>query len=224
MNCLQFHKGFESLDQGKLSTGQENELKAHAAVCSGCAALWESEHRLRTGLSAQTIPEPSPDFESRILGAAATGRGQSRTWALPVMGTAVAAVLAVGVFIGLQLKPDKVQDSSQMITDASAPAAPVKDTTVGASGPRTVKLAFNSRQAMEGVTLTLELPANVELAPFPGRHSVSWKVNLKEGDNVLALPLNVLFPGSGTLVAHLDDGTKRKTFRAAIDGNMEPSS
>ena len=79
-------------------------------------------------------------------------------------------------------------------------------------------------KAMDNVTLTLELPPNAELAPFPGRQTISWTVDLKQGDNVLALPINVLFPGSGKLVAHLDDGTRRKTFSTAIPGNTEPSS
>ena len=83
---------------------------------------------------------------------------------------------------------------------------------------QTVRLAFHSGQRLEGVTLTLELPPNVELAHWPGQHRLSWQVDLEAGDNVLALPLKVLFPGSGELVARLNLGQQHKSFRVEIPG------
>ncbi|WP_166266988.1 anti-sigma factor family protein [Marinobacter caseinilyticus] len=224
MNCHQFREDIEILNQDDASSGLENKLKAHAAECRECALLWQEQRQLRDLFGAQAIPEPSPDFEFRVLQAATMSQGAvgRRAWAFPAMGAAVAAILALGVYIGLHLGPNSNLETVPEI--AATSAQPGTDDAHVESGLQTVKLAFNSRQAMDGVTLTLELPANVELAPFPGRRNVSWKVNLKQGDNVLALPLNVLFPGSGTLVAHLDDGSKRKTFRTAISRNKEPSS
>ena len=133
-------------------------------------------------------------------------------------------MLALGIFIGMQVGPADT-GLPEDIADASGQTATesVSEPESGAE-LKTVRLAFNSRKAMDNVTLTLELPPNAELAPFPGRQTISWTVDLKQGDNVLALPINVLFPGSGKLVAHLDDGTRRKTFSTAIPGNMEPSS
>ncbi|MDX1755242.1 MAG: anti-sigma factor [Marinobacter sp.] len=173
------------------------------------------------------MPAPSADFESRVLAAATRGTAGGRSWQYPVVGGAVAAVLALGIFIGLQWQSG--QPGQALVADA-----PVANESVVVEAsealpdfqPReqTVKLAFHSGRALEDVTLTLELPANVELASYPGRQKLSWQVSLKEGDNVLALPLKVLFPGDGTLVAHLNDGKQQKTFRAPIHDNTEPAS
>ena len=56
-----------------------------------------------------------------------------------------------------------------------------------------------------------------------------WKVDLDKGENVVNLPLNILFSGEGDLVAHLDDGRRTKTFRTSLDraegkAAQEPSS
>jgi hypothetical protein len=227
MTCRQFHQQVDRLVFGDLPPVEQDALRAHAAFCDKCAELWETELQLRDGLAAQSIPEPTADFESRIrtkvLSGGRPGSSPARATNLkraPVWGSAIAAVLALGVFIGMQISPSEIRD--QRPTVATAPTPEAVET---ATGPelKTVRLAFNSRTAMDNVTLTLEMPPNAELAPFPGRQSISWKVNLKQGDNVLALPVNVLFAGTGKLIAHLDKGTLRKTFSTAISNTTEPS-
>lgn len=86
---------------------------------------------------------------------------------------------------------------------------------------QTVKLAFRSGQALDNVTLTLELPPNVELSPWPGRQELSWQISLDAGENVVSLPLKVLFPGRGELVARLNTGEQQKSFRVEIPGTIE---
>lgn len=227
MTCRQFHKEVDILVRGELPPAEQEALQAHASVCPDCSELWEDERRLQKGIMAQNIPAPNDDFEARVRAAALSHGAPHRSTLpkTPIWATSIAAVLALGVFIGMQIGPADVGNTTEELAKTSG-----KDTTLPASEPlstveaKTVRLAFHSRRAMENVTLTLEMPPNAELAPFPGRQTISWKVNLKEGDNVLALPINVLFPGSGELVAHLDDGTRRKTFSTVIPEHSEPSS
>ncbi|MDL0430770.1 zf-HC2 domain-containing protein [Marinobacter sp. TBZ242] len=227
MTCRQFHQRVDSLVRGELPPDEQDALQAHASRCPDCSELWEDERRLQKGIMAQTIPAPNDDFESRIRAMALSGNAPRKSGLpqAPLWASAVAAVLALGIFIGMQIGPSDPELPGNDL--AETPAAEMTDPapqTRSAPEVKTVRLAFNSRRAMENVTLTLELPPNAELVPFPGRQTISWTVDLKEGDNVLALPINVLFPGSGELVAHLDDGTRRKTFSTAIQGNTEPSS
>ncbi len=227
MTCRQFHQEVDSLVRGELPPQEQDALQAHASVCPDCSELWEGERRLQKGIMAQTIPEPNADFETRVRARALSGSAPHRSGLpkTPIWASAVAAVLALGIFIGMQIGPVDVGPTGEDLAETSDPSTTELVSSIQSSSEvRTVRLAFNSRRAMENVTLTLELPPNAELAPFPGRQTISWKVNLKEGDNVLALPINVLFPGSGELVAHLYDGTRRKTFSTAIPGSTEPSS
>lgn len=216
MNCSDFKYEVDALAAGEVSETTERAMRDHAASCSDCAMALATAMYIAEQLSGNRAPEPDEGFESRILNNATVK--QRKAGGTTIWGGAIAAALAVGVFIGSQFAGSPTTEPE--LADNTPPTA--TETT----GPRqqTVRVAFTSAQAVENVTLTLELPPNMELAPFPGRHKVSWKVNLKPGDNLLALPMNVLFPGEGTLVAHLGDGESRKTFKTDIGKLMEPSS
>jgi anti-sigma factor RsiW len=181
MTCRQFHQQVDRLVFGDLPPVEQEALRAHAAFCNKCAELWETELHLRDGLAAQSIPEPTADFESRIRTRVLSGSKASSSRAqatnlkrAPVWGSAIAAVLALGVFIGMQISPSEIRDQEPTVA-----TAPTPESVETGTGPelKTVRLAFNSRTAMDNVTLTLEMPPNAELAPFPGRQSISWKIN-----------------------------------------------
>ncbi|MFO7530145.1 MAG: anti-sigma factor [Marinobacter sp.] len=221
MNCKHFLRDVDAMAAGELAEPVELEMRRHAERCGACARALSSARLMMEEIARERSPEPGEDFEARMLAAAKQGEQASikRHWSLPMWGGAVAAALVVGIFIGSKFSGPQ-QESEPL---AQSGTSGVQDVAVSPE-QKTVRLAFTSKEAVDNVTLTLELPPNMELAPFPGRHRVSWKVNLKPGDNLLALPMNILFPGEGTLVAHLDDGRKRKTFRTDIGTTLEPSS
>ncbi|OEY66374.1 hypothetical protein [Marinobacter sp. X15-166B] len=222
MNCDQFTTKLDAMPPGGWPDEVILALRQHARVCGNCAPAWSAARSVHQGLQAMRVPEPAADFEARVLRAATSSDrpGGERRWLRPGWGAAIAAALVLGMFIGGQLFAPGTPDTP-LATTASPPTNEFSGVQ---EQSQTVRLAFNSQQAVDNVTLTLELPPNMELAPFPGRQRISWKVSLKPGDNLLALPLKVLFPGAGTLVAHLDDGTNRKTFRADIGKDTEPPS
>lgn len=216
MNCSEFSSKVDAFVAGELAETTERTIRQHAATCNDCAVALTSAQHIARHLAEYRVPEPDPGYEARILSRATRqNRGLGHT---PIWGSAIAAALAVGVFIGSQFSPEP--STSTDVVDATRPEAP----ELAEPQQRLVRVAFTSAQAVDNVKLTLELPPNMELAPFPGRHKVSWKVNLKPGDNLLALPMNVLFPGEGTLVAHLGEGETRKTFKTDIGKHTEPSS
>lgn len=211
MSCHQAQQQIERQALGDtLSPAARGELEAHLASCQRCYLREVWEQRISEELRREAIPSPTPDFESRVL-AAATGRGRSRSMSRPLAGAAIAASLALAVA------------AASLWSPASRQSLPVADGT-GAETPaawsreQTVRLAFTSASQLDDVSLTLELPPNVELARFPGHHQLTWQVDLKPGDNVISLPLRIAYPEAGELVAHLDDGNKRKTFRTPLPG------
>lgn len=207
------------------------QVEQHLAVCPDCATAADNERAVLEALrDRQRIPASSPGFQARVLSAAtgkkASGRhggGRARAWSTPAFGGAVAAALVLGIALGFGLQPGGSEDRS-------APSLAGEDIDLIAPEPRNVRLAFSSSQALEGVTLTLELPPHVEMASYPGHQQLSWKVDLDKGENVVNLPLNVLFDGQGELVARINDGERTQTFRANLSefgkpGNKtEPSS
>ena len=230
--CQQAHTYIERSVAGELSAADARALEQHTASCPGCALRRRWENRITQELQRNEIPASSPDFEARVL-AAATGRTKGgRSWTSPIIGGAVAASLALGLFLGSGFEGP---DSPEALTASGGSEMAQEESLEGVtpegapwSREQTVRLAFSATAELDDVSLTLELPPNVELARFPGHRELTWQVDLKPGDNVIALPLRIAYPEAGELVAHLDDGKKRKTFRARIPGietnDQEPSS
>lgn len=229
MLCNQCKDNLRSWVGNELSAAQASRIEQHIALCEDCAIAAHNEQAIFDSLhDSQAVPAPSFGFEERVLGAASGKGGRSRNgssshgWSTPVAGGAIAAALVVGVALGFGWNSgsDLVSGAQQIGSDKSLVAVPVA---------RNVRLAFSSGEALEGVTLTVELPPHVEVASYPGHQKLSWEVDLDKGENVVNLPLNILFSGEGELVAHLDDGRRTKTFRTSLDGAVgkgdeEPSS
>ncbi|MDX1588519.1 MAG: hypothetical protein R3296_06240 [Oleiphilaceae bacterium] len=229
----------------RLSAEQQRDCAGHLEHCGDCRVRLKAEQRRREALATLTVPEPDAGFEQRMLDGAIGGRHR-RGWTSPMIGTAMAACLAVGLMVGQWMDsgppleqvgaPEASLAENRAENDAPAESPePVSeevasewgldepDTPVANETVETVRLAFSAGKAMEDVTLTLEMPAHMELAAFPGERTISWKVDLQEGQNLLSLPVRNLFPGQGELVAHLDDGERRKTFRAPV-GTESPET
>jgi hypothetical protein len=93
---------------------------------------------------------------------------------------------------------------------------PVPVVSLALEQPETVRLAFNAARPLTGVTLSLTLPENVELVGYAGRRELTWQTDLRQGANLLELPLVAHGPARGELVAHLVHGESSKTFRVKI--------
>jgi hypothetical protein len=78
--------------------------------------------------------------------------------------------------------------------------------------PRTVNLAFESREALDDVEFLIELPPGIEIAGQPGRRRLEGHTRLAAGENVLPLTLVAKGGSGGDLAARLSHGRDRKTF------------
>jgi len=81
---------------------------------------------------------------------------------------------------------------------------------------RTVKLVFEAPMDLAEVTLSVELPENVELEGYAGQRQLVWQTSLNKGQNILALPVIAIGNGQGELVAQLSYGDKTKQFHIVL--------
>jgi hypothetical protein len=217
MSCNEIRVNLPAYIRNELSTAEHDRVARHLIACEECNDVLALEYVLSEALKERfVIPAPPPDFHKRVFAAARGNTDTHAGWSHPVLGGAIAAALAVGIGLGVLLQPGGViEDPTSRVVSSDA-IAEKPEQPVAVPVDRTVRLAFRSGEALENVTLTLELPSHVELASWPGHHQLSWQVSLDAGENVLSLPLKLLFPGAGELVARLDAGDRQKTFRAPI--------
>ncbi|GGC70545.1 anti-sigma factor family protein [Marinobacter halophilus] len=211
MSCRQIRSQLPEYVRDQLPSEELQAAQMHLKQCESCCKHEEFERSLMNEMASRyLVPAPSPGFERRVLSAATENASPKKVHM--VWGGAVAAALVLGLVIGQGMQGPEVEpglaENSVLAELSSGPAIqPVN---------RTVRLAFTAGEPLDNVTLTLGLPPHVELSGLPGQHKVSWQVSLDQGDNVLALPLTILFPGTGELIAELDANGRQKVFRAVV--------
>lgn len=167
------------------------------------------ERQLTDLMKDYPMPEATTGFYDEALVAAAQEgrRRQKRRWLMTGFGSAVAAGLAIFVVA---------------LTLTGTPQAPgvsssIPGVTIALAEPRTVNLVFSSAETLDTATLTVTLPAGVELEGFPGQSEVTWETSLAEGRNLLPLKLIAVTPVGGELLARLQHDDRDRTFRLQVN-------
>jgi hypothetical protein len=166
---------------------------------------------IRQALRSLPAEDASPGFEERVLDAVHRHNGthnrHSGNKFVTGFSTAIAASLALW-FASTVYTPQFDSDAPQ----ASNPQI----INLAMSQPRTVKLVFDAPTDLAEVTLSVELPENIELEGYAGQRQLVWQTNLTKGQNILALPVIAIGNGQGELVAQLRYGDKIKQFNIVL--------
>ncbi|NIR59352.1 MAG: zf-HC2 domain-containing protein [Gammaproteobacteria bacterium] len=207
MDCRTFNAYLDDLIDGALDAAYAAELESHAGACAHCDQRLARARRLRVALRELPSPEPPVGFADRALQTAAIrAQGARRRARTTAAGFALAASLCLGVAIGVLMdgRPEP------------GPAGRLQQVSISVSQPQQIRLAFDTEQALPGATLTVRLPAGVELVGFPGRRELSWRTDLAAGTNLLNLPVVARGTEGGKLVTRLSHGERSRTFTVRI--------
>lgn len=155
------------------------------------------------------VPQATDGFYDRAL-VRATHEGtrrQRNRWLLTGFGGALAAGFAVWLVSGM------LAGTPQL----SAPDAEIPGVSIALLETRTINLMFASATPLDSATLTVLLPAGIELDGFPDQREVSWETSLRAGKNVLPLRLVARSAMGGELLARLEHDDRNRTFRLRVD-------
>ena len=134
-------------------------------------------------------------------------RRQRNRWIMTGFGSAVAAGIVLWLIGGAFLTAPNVPE----------PAAEIPGIAMTLEESRTVNLVFASNTALPDATLTVTLPAGIELAGFPGQREIAWQTSLNEGRNLLPLELIAVTPVGGEVLARLEHDNRSRSFRLRIE-------
>jgi anti-sigma factor RsiW len=203
MECRDFALQLDDLLDGRLDAPKRKSFEDHLGRCPDCRDRHEHAVAVQEAVRRLSPPALHPGFMDQALSRAtraAAGRAHP-AWR-PLLGMALAASLVLGVAVGVFLttRPEPVQTVALTI-----------------DRPENVRLMFNSAKPLKAATLSLALPENVELVGYGGRRELSWQTDLREGGNLMQLPLIVRGATKEDLVASLSHGGSSKTFRLKIE-------
>lgn len=216
MNCTDINTQMDDFLDGRLGATAATEFKRHVADCKQCAAQLRKMEALQDGLRRLPVEEPSAGLEQRLFGEVRRHyREERHSWFGAGFATAMAASLAIW-FASTVFFPDM---------PGQVPRSQQQTIALALHEQQTVRLLFEAQSDIQQVSLSIGLPANMELSGYPGRKQLSWQTSLKKGQNVLALPIMAVDQGEGELVAELNYGDKTRTFRVVLkttaDGAMQ---
>ncbi len=203
MECRDFALQLDDLLDGRLHALGRNSAQEHLERCPDCRQLHEHAVAVLETVRKLAPPALQPGFIDQALSRATRPAvGAARPKWRPVLGMALAASLVLGVALGVFL---------------ATRSEPVQAVALTVDRPETVRLMFNSAKPLKAATLSLALPENVELVGYGNRRELSWQTDLREGGNLMQLPLVARGVAKQELVASLSHGGNSKTFRLKID-------
>ncbi len=216
MNCTDINEKLDDYLDNELSEGSKQSFEQHVNTCEDCRKRVSSAQKLLAGLQQLPLPPTSPGFEQRVFSEVRrqhTRHSADHDFFKFASGFATAAVAGLAIwFVSTVYQPaqlpEVVHEQSQIIN-------------VALNQPRTVRLVFDAEQDFEQVRLSIDLPGNMELDGYPGRHQLTWKTHLQKGQNVLALPIQALQQGQGELIAQLNYGDKEKIFKVLLTSTLD---
>jgi len=200
MSCAQINTVIDDYMDGLLPELEMSSVRDHVAVCEDCKVILQQEQIFRNYLASRPVPAVSAAQIEQIFKAVKTRKHASvhKSFAAGFAGAMAAGLvllLAAGVFI-----PDfKHENTASTIT-------------LSLNETKNIQLVFNATEDITNATMTLELPAHLELKGFPGRQQLAWSTNLHKGENGLTLPVVAHAAISGDLVATISYGDTEKVF------------
>ncbi len=206
MKCSDIQKYIDDYLDDAMSLGEQKAVESHIERCVSCQQALEAHRAVRRALRSLPVDKASPDFEAKVFAAVrdqySTRGGHSGNRFIAGFATAMVASLALW-FASTVYTPQFDGETSQVVN-------------VAMNQPRTVKLMFDAPVDLAEVTLTVELPENIELEGYAGQKQLVWQTSLNKGQNILALPVIAIGNGQGELVAQLSYGDKTKQFRIVL--------
>lgn len=201
MDCRYFALRVDDWLDGRLDAAEQEALRLHLQDCARCRRGHEDAESLRAEMRKLAAPAMRPGFAAQALAKAVA----APAGAVPAMALAASLVLGVGVAaILFAVRPE-----------------PAPTVTLSLQQPERVHLVFNSAKALQGATLSLTLPENVQIVGYGDQRELTWRTDLREGANLLQLPLVLHGRTGGDFVAVLSHGESSKTFRLKIEARPQ---
>ena len=208
----------EHLDSGA-SDAPAAELREHLAHCAACRKAWDAGRAAADTLKALPLPSMPAGFAERVL--ANTYREadhrDGRRRRLRDWGLALAATFLLGLGVGLVVasKAGGPADGYSTLADGTLVLTP---------GNRTiVRIALDAERAIGDVDFVIDLPAGMELEGHPGERQVAWNGELKQGRNVLGLPLIAEAGASGELTTELRHDARDSVIKVRVVAARGPA-
>ena len=210
MQCSQAQDKLKSVLQSDAISSEEQELQRHLQHCELCQQYC-SDQILHKKLSSLNAPEPRAGFADRSIARAIEQHISSTTPLLPANIWVMAAVLVLGVMLGVFF-------TNNFSLDGVSPAAQPIALMVNQVKP--VNIVIDSDTYSQTSTITLLLADNIAIEGYPDTNELSWKTELHKGKNLLILPLILKNRSPGYMEISYTSGDRTHRVRVQVSAKQ----
>lgn len=212
MKCSDVENYLDDYIDATASSDVQAAIETHLAHCDSCQQALAEHKAIRHALLSLPVVEASNGFEAKVFSAVRHRYGESsgQPGNRFIAGFATAMVASLALWFASTL-------FTPVIDENAGDRQMTQTINLAMNQTRTVKLVFEAKQALSAVTLSIELPENIDLEGYEGQKQLVWQTRLNKGQNILALPVIATHTGQGELMAKLSYGDKTKQFHIVLN-------
>ena len=203
MNCSQIDNLLDAYIDGDLSPALLNAVSQHHQSCSSCADSYHKAIKLRSLLKVTPVPPLSEGFADRAFKKVTQSSDRKKRISFATYSGAIAAGLAIWLISADLIFPTS-NNTNSGVNDIYV--------ELTKTGVKTINVAIESEHDLNSVQLSIQLTPNLELAGFGNRTSINWDTRLKQGTNVIKLPIVGLAAGEGEIITRIQMNGKEKVM------------
>jgi len=133
--------------------------------------------------------------------------------------TALAAGFALWAVLTTFILPTMDSTTIQDKIAISHQASKIATLNLDINVTRIVRIAINTPEEFDQVTLSVILPKHIELKGHKNKRELSWDTKLAKGNNILRIPLKAINYGQGDFIARITHNGKVKIFKLFLKSN-----
>jgi hypothetical protein len=213
MTCEKTQTQLNDYVDGTLTVLQREVISKHCEKCKTCAESLEKLRAQIAALRSLPVPPASESFYQNVV-ANAVERAQqdqsARVKHASFYKFATAAMIsALVVWLGFIAVP-QTEDRELYLVEV--------DNEV-----RTIQVAIESEQTLDSVSMHVELSDNLELSGFGNKKIIKWSTGLREGVNVISLPIVGIAEGRGDITTRVRLNGKEKVMHIKTEYKLPGS-
>jgi hypothetical protein len=213
MKCEKTQSLLNDYIDDTLSVLHAEVVNNHCHTCANCARQLESLRLQKEALKSLPVPPASDGFEKRVFATAVQDtraaqnihNKQGRFYKFATAAMISTLVLWLGLFNDTKTGNDDLELVS-----------------VGEE-IRIIKVAIDSEHALDAVNMRVELSDNLELKGFGNKKQIHWTTHLREGVNVISLPIVGIAQGEGDITTRIQLNGKEKVMRIKTEYKLPDS-
>ncbi len=201
MNCDRYEALLNDYVDQVLSEDDAKAVFKHSFACESCTESIEAIRLQKQLLRSMPVPAVSEGFKKRVIESAVrnpaqnSGQQPAAKQGFYYKFAAAAMISALVLWLGM-LNITPRDDTPYLVL--------VGDQV------RNITVAIVSEQALDSVEMHVEISENLELKGMGNKKQINWTTGLREGVNVISLPVVGIAIGEGEITTrvHLDGKEK----------------